>query len=135
MTFHGRIRRSVRLVLVTGLVAAVATPVAAAANPGRYVQIGGQLVVPAQLSSWQAHAGQTSPGHLVQIGGTLVAPESVSSFQAHASQTTSPVVTSRDASGSSFDWGVAGIGFAAALGAVLFVVASSYVRRLRLTQA
>jgi hypothetical protein len=41
-----------------------------------------------QLSSWQAHAGQTSPAHLVQIGGTLVAPESVSSFQAHASQTT-----------------------------------------------
>jgi hypothetical protein len=163
MTFHDRIRRSARLVVATGLAAAVATPVAAAAKPGTQVQIGGELVAPAQLSSWQAqagqtspghlvqiggtlvapenvssfqaHAGQTSPGHLVQVGGTLVAPESVSSFQAHASQTTSPVVASQEASGSGFDWGQAGIGFGAALGAILFVAASSYVRRVRLTQA
>jgi hypothetical protein len=135
MTFHDRIRRSVRLVVATGLAAAVATPVAAAAKPGTQVQIGGELVAPAQLSSWQAHAGQTSPTHLVQIGGTLVAPESVSSFQAHASQTTSSVVASPDASGSGFDWGQAGIGFAAALGAMFFVAASSYVRRMRLSQA
>jgi hypothetical protein len=88
-----------------------------------------------QLSSWQAHAGQTSPAHLVQIGGTLVAPESVSSFQAHASQTASSVVESQEASGSGFDWGQAGIGFAAGIGTMLFFAASSYVRRMRLSQA
>jgi hypothetical protein len=133
MTFQGRIRASVRLVLVTGLAAAVAAPVAGAANPDRYAQIGGELVVPAQLSSWQAHAGQTSTGHLVQIGGALVAPERVSSYQAHASQANSSVTAS--SSGFGFDGSDAGIGIAVGLGAALFVAGSAYVRRMRLSQA
>ena len=126
MTFHGRIRRSLRLVLATSLAVAVAAPVAAAANPGRYVQIGGQLVVPAQLSSWQTHAGQSSPSHLVQIGGALVA---------HLSSTPSQVVPKSGTSGSSFDWNAAGNGFALVFGTALFVAASAYVRRTRLRQS
>jgi len=135
MTFHGRIRRSLRLVLATSLAVAVAAPVAAAANPGRYVQIGGQLVVPAQLSSWQTHAGQSSPSHLVQIGGALVAPERVSSYQAHLSSTPSQVVPKSGTSDSSFDWNAAGNGFALVFGTALFVAASAYVRRTRLRQS
>ena len=76
MTFHRRLRRSIAALAVAATAAVVAVPIAAAADPGRYVQIGGELVLPAQLSSWQAHAGQASARpRLVQIGGAPVAPK------------------------------------------------------------
>jgi hypothetical protein len=130
-----RLRRSFAVLAVAAATVAVAAPIATAADPGRYVQIGGELVLPAQLSSWQAHAGQASSGpRLVQIGGALVAPENLSRYQAQASQPTKSSV--RASTGDSgFDWGDAGIGIAAGLGTVLFVAASAYVRRMRLTEA
>jgi hypothetical protein len=129
MTLH----RKLRVLAATAVTAAVGVPVASAANPGGTVQIGGELVVPAQLSSWQSHAGSHSQ-RLVQIGGVLVAPENVSSWQAHAAQPKGVSVKSVS-SGSGFDWGDAGIGIGAALGAALFVGASAYIRRVRLTSA
>jgi hypothetical protein len=137
MTFHCRLRRSIAALAVAATAVVVAVPIATAADPGRYVQIGGELVLPAQLSSWQAHAGQTSASpRLVQIGGALVAPENVSRYQQQLSKSTSsgPSVES-GAGGSAIDWSDAGIGIAAGLGAGLFVAASAYVRRMRLTQA
>ena len=130
MTLHRRLR----IVTATAVAAAVAVPVAAAANPGGTAQIGGVLVIPAKLSSWQLHAAETHSPRLVQIGGVLVAPENASSWQARAAQTQSaPKVSASDRSG--FNWGAAGIGIAAALGVALFVGASAYVRRVRLTSA
>ena len=136
MTFHRRLRRSIAALAVAATAAVVAVPIAAAADPGRYVQIGGELVLPAQLSSWQAYAGQASAPRLVQIGGALVAPESVSRYQQQLSESTSSGASVESgAGGSGIDWSDAGIGIAAGLGAGLFVAASAYVRRMRLTQA
>ncbi|MFY9580668.1 MAG: hypothetical protein WAQ33_15240, partial [Gaiellaceae bacterium] len=113
-----------------------AVPIATAAAPGRYVQIGGELVLPAQLSSWQAHVGQASAPRLVQIGGALVAPKNVSRYQQQLSKSTSSSASVESgAGGSGIDWSDAGIGLAAGLGTALFVAASAYVRRMRLAQA
>jgi hypothetical protein len=137
MTFQRRLRRSIAALAVAATAAVVAVPIAAAADPGRYVQIGGELVVPAQLSSWQGHAGQASAGpRLVQIGGALVAPENVSRSEQQLSKSTSSRTSlSSTAGGSGFDWGNVGIGIALGLGSALFVAASAYVRRMRLSQA
>ena len=137
MTFHRRLRRSIAALAAAATAVAVAVPIAAAADPGRYAQIGGELVLPAQLSSWQGHAGQASAGpRLVQIGGALVAPENVSRYQQQLSKSTSSGASVESgAGGSGTDWSDAGIGIAAGLGTALFVAASAYVRRMRLAQA
>jgi hypothetical protein len=119
-----------RVVAAAAIAAAVAVPAAGAA---RSVQIGGEMVAPEQVSSWQSHAGDVSSPRLVQIGGALVAPEQLSSWQ--ASQAKSSVSAKSVSGGSGFDWGDAGVGIGAALGAALFVGASAYVRRMRLTSA
>jgi hypothetical protein len=156
MTRHRRLR----IGLAAAVAAVVAAPVASAVPPGGTVQIGGELVTPAQLSSWQAHAGQSHSPRLVQIGGALVSPENLSSWQAQAGQshsqrlvqiggalvkpenlsswqasqgTTSSVSTALPSSDSGFGWHDASVGFGLALGAMLFVGAASYVRRTRVT--
>jgi len=134
MTFHRRLRRSLRVVAATAVAAAVAAPVAAAADSGRSVQIGGELVAPAQVSSWQAQAGHQRAPRLVQIGGALVSPEGLSQYQQQLSKA-APVQASVRSGGSGFGWSEAGVGFAGALGVVLLVAASAYVRRTRLSQA
>lgn len=126
MKFH----RKLRVLAATVTVAAVAAPVAGAARPGGLVQIGGELVAPAQLSSWQAHAGQSHSPRLVQIGGAFVAPEKLSSWQASQGKVSS-VSTALPTSDSGFGWNDAGVGFGLALGAMLFVAAAMYVRRTR----
>jgi hypothetical protein len=157
MTLHRRLR----IVATAAVAAAVAVPVAAAARPGGTVQIGGELVAPAQLSSWQAHSERTYSPRLVQIGGALVSPENVSSWQARSERTYSPrlvqiggalvspeqvsswqahasqadALKASASDGSGFNWGAAGIGMFAALGVALFVGASAYIRRMRLTSA
>jgi hypothetical protein len=80
MSFHSKARR---LVLVGAVAAAVAAPSAGAA-PAKYVQIGGDMVTPAQLSAYQARVGSPTSAHLVQIGGKLVAPAELSRVQAEA---------------------------------------------------
>ena len=155
MTFH----RKLRVLAATLAVAAVAAPVAGAQARGGTVQIGGELVAPAQLSSWQAQAGQSHSPRLVQIGGALVSPEDLSSWQARSEQSRGPRVvqiggqlvspeklsswqagqsqsrslaaTSSPSSDSGFGWHDAGVGFGLALGAMLFVGAAMYVRRTR----
>jgi hypothetical protein len=153
MTFQGKLR----VLAATVTAAAVGAPVAGAASSGGTVQIGGQLVAPAQLSSWQANAGQSHPQRLVQIGGALVSPEKLSSWQAgqsssprvvqiggalvkpenvsswQASQGTSSSSATLPSSDSGFGWHDAGVGFGLTLGAMLFVGAAAYVRRTRLT--
>jgi len=64
---------------------ALAAPAMAGAksNPN-LVQIGGELVPPAQVSEWQATADLPRIPHVVQIGGELVAPSQVSDWQANA---------------------------------------------------
>lgn len=135
MTFQGRFRWSLGLLTILGaLVAAVVVPGAMAKpTPGPLVQIGGELVAPSQLSSWQAHVGQVSlpASHLVQIGGKLVPPSKVSSWQAHSSQ---PISSPRgnprttvnwSSSDGTFDWSAATagfVGFAVVLGSAGFVV-------------
>jgi len=108
--------------------ALVAAPLAGAVPLGGTVQVGGRLVVPAQLSS--PHAS-----HLVEVGGALVSPENLSSGQAGAGRSHSSRVTTLAASDSSFGWHDAGVGFGVALGVLLFVGASAYVRRTRVTSA
>ena len=66
----------------------------------------------------------------------LVAPENVSRYQQQLSESTSSGASVESgAGGSGIDWSDAGIGIAAGLGTGLFVAASAYVRRMRLTQA
>ena len=133
MTFHRRLR----VVAAAAVAAVVAAPVAGAVPLGGTVQIGGQLVVPAQLSAWQAHAGEPHSSRLVQIGGALVSPENLSAWQAHAGAGRSHATdaTTLPSSGSGFGRHDAGVGFGVALGAMLFVGASAYVRRTRVTSA
>jgi len=108
MTFHRRLRRSTAALVVAATAAVVAVPIAAAADPGRYVQIGGALVAPENVSRYQQQLSEsTSSGASVESG----------------------------AGGSGIDWSDAGIGIAVGLGTALFVAASAYVRRMRLTQA
>jgi hypothetical protein len=78
MSSHKKVRR---LVLVGSVAAAVAAPSAGAA-PAKYVQIGGDMVTPTQLSAYQARAGSPRSAHLVQIGGRLVAPTELSKVEA-----------------------------------------------------
>jgi hypothetical protein len=119
-----------RLVLVGATVAAIAAPSAGAA-PAKYVQIGGDLVTPTQLSVYQAHAGTPVGAHLVQIGGKLVRPESLSAYQANAANVTTPASSSDD---DGFDWTKGGLGLGL-IGSLLIAAGSLGVlwRRGRLS--
>jgi hypothetical protein len=121
MTLHRRIR----VLAVAAIAAAIAVPTAAARH---YVQIDGKLVAPEQISS-------SDSSKLVQIGGELVKPEQLSSWQANASQEKSSVATSSTTSDGGFDWNDAGVGMGVTFGAILFIGAAAYVRRMRLTSA
>ena len=90
-----------RLVLVGAVAAAIAAPSAGAA-PAKYVQIGGDLVAPTQVSAYQAQAGTPAGAHLVQIGGKLVRPEGLSAYQAHAGDVATSKASSDDDNG--FGW-------------------------------
>jgi hypothetical protein len=131
MTFHRRLR----IVVASVVASAVVVPAAQATDPSHSVQIGGELVAPAKLSSWQAHAGQSPSRRVVQIGGALVAPERLSAWQANAgkSHASASATLTPISSDSGFGWRDAGFGFGAVLGALLFIGASAYMRRARLT--
>jgi hypothetical protein len=131
MTFHRRLR----IVVATVVAAAIVVPVAQAADPSHSVQIGGELVAPARLSAWQAHAGQSQSRRVVQIGGALVSPERLSAWQANAgkSHSSASATLTPTSSDSGFGWHEAGFGFGAVLGALLLIGGSAYVRRARLT--
>jgi hypothetical protein len=73
-----------RLALVGAVAAAIAAP-SAGASVSKYVQIGGDLVTPTQVSAYQARAAAPRSAHLVQIAGRLVDPAQVSQAQAEAS--------------------------------------------------
>jgi hypothetical protein len=121
MTLHRRLRVGV----AAAVAAVVAAPVAGAVPLGGTVQVGGKLVVPAQLSS--SHSSR-----LVEVGGALVSPQNLS---VPAGRSDSSDATTLPTSDSSFGWHDAGIGFGVVLGALLFVGASAYVRRTRVTSA
>jgi hypothetical protein len=93
-----------RLVLVGAAAAAIAAPSAGAA-PAKYVQIGGDLVTPTQVSAYQAEAGTPVGAHLVQIGGKLVRPEGLSAFQASAADVKGSASSSDD---DGFGWTTTG---------------------------
>jgi hypothetical protein len=78
MTSHGK-RRFGRILLGV-LAAAISVPASAAA----YVQIGGYLVAPSQVSAYQASADLAPSARLMQIGGELVPPSQASAWQASA---------------------------------------------------
>ena len=110
------IRNNVRrLVLVGVAAAAVAAPSAGAAT-AKYVQIGGDLVAPTQVSAYQADAGTPVGAHLVQVGGKLVRPEALSVYQAHAADTVGASRVSSDDDGSG--WTTNGLEFGV-IGALL----------------
>jgi hypothetical protein len=99
------IQKSVRrLVLVGSAAAAIAAPSAGAA-PAKYVQIGGDLVTPTQLSAYQAEAGTPVGAHLVQIGGKLVRPEGLSAYQVTAANVSGSKSSSDD---DGFGWTTTG---------------------------
>lgn len=78
MTSH-RKKRFGRI-LVGVLAATLAVPASAAA----YVQIGGYLVSPSQVSAYQASADLAPSARLMQIGGELIPPSQSSAWQASA---------------------------------------------------
>ena len=128
MTFQSKISR---LVLVSGIAAAIAAP-SASASTGKYVQIGGDLVKPTQLSEYQAQAGVPVGAHLVQVGGKLVRPDRVSAYQAHASQA---VAASSSSDEGGFGWGTAGIGIGLVAALLAAIGAGVQWRRGRLGTA
>ena len=78
MNSHGK-RRFGRI-FVGVLAATLAIPASAAA----YVQIGGYLVAPSQVSAYQASADLAPSAGLMQIGGELIPPSQASAWQASA---------------------------------------------------
>src|SRR5829696_5494106 len=87
--WEGRMRTKrfsrIQWLLVGGSALALAAPaVAGAKGYPNLVQIGGELVPPAQVSEWQATADLPRIPNVVQIGGDLVAPSQVSNWQANA---------------------------------------------------
>ena len=53
------------------------------AGPGE-LQIGGELIPPSQASAWQASADLAPSARLMQIGGELIPPSQASAWQASA---------------------------------------------------
>ena len=78
MNSHGK-RRFGRI-FVGVFAATLAIPASAAA----YVQIGGYLVSPSQVSAYQASADLAPSAGLMQIGGELIPPSQASAWQASA---------------------------------------------------
>ena len=68
-----------KLIITGAAVAAIAAPLAQAGN-GR-VQVAGSFVAPGQTSEAQLRAGHDPATRLVQIGGALVTPSRMSSYQ------------------------------------------------------
>lgn len=121
-----------RLAALGALVVAVAAVPAFGATgseTSKLVQIGGQLVPPSQLSSFQAHAGRpvSRSSHLVQIGGRLVAPAQLSSAER---QLSSAWLAANRSSGSDYHLTRdVGIGIAALFAAALVFGATITSRR------
>jgi hypothetical protein len=117
-------KRLFHLLLATAGAAAIAAPIASAAN--NRVQIAGRLVIPAQLSEAQLAAGHDPSTRLMQVGGSFIEPSQVSGFE----RSTRTKVAAAD-DGSSSNAGTTGIvagGFAAAL---LLLGSSTLVIRRR----
>jgi hypothetical protein len=127
------------LVTLGALVAAVAAaPVLGAeSQTSKLVQIGGHLVPPSQLSSFESQLGQpvSRSSHLVQIGGRLVPPSQLSSTER---QLSSAWMAASPSSGSSShvgrDLGI-GLGAAVLCAATLLTAGTATRRRYRPTTA
>jgi hypothetical protein len=107
--------------IVTGVVAAaVAVPVAGAANDR--VQLAGSFVAPGQVSEAQLNAGHDPATRMVQVGGALVAPAQVSAWQDGAGGS-----ASADSTNDSSGIGTGGIAAIAALGSLVVLAVGSVV--------
>jgi len=100
------------------------------------VQIGGDLVAPSQVSNWQANADLPQIPGVVQIGGELVVPSQLSAWQREVGAAQSSSTVSSEAGGSGFTWSQAGITAGAAIvGALMLLAVSMIVVRRRKTTA
>jgi hypothetical protein len=108
-----------KLILTGVVAAAVAVPVAGAANDR--VQIDGKLVAPTQVSETQLRAGHDAATGLVQVGGALVAPTQVSAWESGAGSTAA--TGTEDSSGI----GTGGIAAIAVLGSLIALAVGSAV--------
>jgi len=88
MTDHEKKRRFGKI-LVGVLAAILAVPASAAA----YVQIGGHVIAPSQVSAGQASADLAPSARLIQIGGELISPSQSSAWQSSADR--SPATSTR----------------------------------------
>jgi hypothetical protein len=110
-----------KLILTGVVAAAVAVPVAGAANDR--VQIDGKLVAPTQVSETQLRAGHDPATGLVQVGGALVAPSQLSAWESGAGSTGATGTTTDPSSGI----GTGGIAAIAVLGSLVALAAASAV--------
>jgi hypothetical protein len=128
------LNRILRATLTGVAAAAVAVPVANAAQPD-LVQVGGELVAPAQVSSAQLSLGSDDSTRLVQIGGELVRPARLATWQSRPIALRVPRISS--SSSSSFSWGDAGAGAGVGAAAVILLLGSTavVVRKRRVATA
>jgi hypothetical protein len=128
------LNRILRATLTGVAAAAVVVPLANAAQPD-LVQVGGELVAPAQLSSAQLSLGSDDSTRLVQIGGELVRPARLATWQSRPIALRVPRISS--SSSSSFSWGDAGAGAGVGAAAVILLLGSTavVVRKRRVATA
>src|SRR6187397_1848389 len=92
------------------------------------MQIGGELIPPSQASAWQASADLAPSAGLVQIGGELVAPSRQSAWQNDAwKRAGSSATLVGQKDDSGFGWGEPGIIGAAGFAALVLLIGGSLV--------
>jgi len=106
------------------------------APSARLMQIGGELIPPSQSSAWQASADLAPSARLVQIGGELIAPSRLSAWQTDAwNRAGSSATLVGQKHDSGFGWAEAGITGGAGLALVLFIAGSVVMLRRRTVPA
>jgi hypothetical protein len=106
------------------------------APSARLMQIGGELILPSQSSAWQASSDLAPSARLVQIGGELVAPSRLSAWQTDAwNRARSSATLVVQKHDSGFGWAEAGITAGAGLALLLFIGGSVVTLRRRTVPA
>jgi len=78
-----KLHRTLQLIVIGVVAAAVAVPIGQAASNDR-VQVAGSLVAPGDVSRAQLQAGHAASTRMAQVGGALLAPSQMSAYESHA---------------------------------------------------
>jgi hypothetical protein len=117
-----KLHRTLQLIVIGGVAAAIAVPIGQAASNDR-VQVAGSLVAPGDVSKAQLEAGHAASTRMVQIGGALVAPSQLSAYESRSGGTAATGTSDDSSSGI----GTGSIAALIVLGAFAAVVVGSAI--------